>query len=201
MMRIATVLTLLLAASIAVAAENPAPGDVAAGSVVGGGMGFTLITTNGYVSFIAGDEWGVIQIQSRPPIAAAAFQIPDPADQGTNDSTNLIISLYRSGDAKAEAALVNLRSLHKAWKTGVDGDWSVAETDAQQRGTLYTILDADKLCGDVVCGVRLAWPHLESHKNYDALMRSTFKVFLASVRTGSGPYHVHDGETIRRSEN
>jgi len=201
MRRVAAALTLLLAASAAGAAEVPSPGDVAAGTVAGGGTDFTLITTSGYVSFTAGDDWGVLDMQSRPPIAVAAFQIPDPADRGTDDSTNLVISLYRSGDAKAEEALAKVRASHKAWKTRVDGDWSVAETDAPQRQTLYTILDADKLCGDVVCGVRLAWPHLASHTNYDARMRSTFKAFLASVRTGSGPYHVPDGATVRRPTN
>src|SRR5215831_13378087 len=105
MRRVAAVLTLLLAASPVAAAETPSPGDVAAGTIAGGGTDFTAITTSGYVSFTAGDDWGVVAMQSRLPIAVAAFEILDPADQGTGDSTNLVISLYRSGDKKAEAAL------------------------------------------------------------------------------------------------
>src|SRR5258708_7813284 len=54
----------------------------------------TIVTPKGYVTFTAGDDWPVIGTQTKMPVAAMAFQINDPADDDTPDSTNVAVNLY-----------------------------------------------------------------------------------------------------------
>jgi hypothetical protein len=63
-----------------------------------------IVTNKGYVAFIVGDDWAVVSMQTKLPIAAAAFQIPNPAERGTSDSTNLAIVLYDAQSKKARSA-------------------------------------------------------------------------------------------------
>lgn len=189
-------------AATAAAAQTPEPGDVAARQLPDGATRFTLFTPGGYAGFTAGGDWPVVAMQSRLPVAVAAFQIPDPTDAGTSDSTNLAVSLYQPGTPRGDAAMAKNEAAHASWTKSSKGTWSIAQTEAPQGATFYTVLDAQAPCGEVVCGVRLAWPHLTAHaKDYDARMRALFEAFLASVAGAKGAYPAQPGDMVRRPEN
>jgi hypothetical protein len=150
-----------------------------------------IVTPKGYVAFTVGDNWTTIAMQTKLPIATAAFQLPNPNDNGTSDSTNLAIMLYEPDSDKArdsfeaevkqygpKAPLV--QSLKK---------WTIYRQEAKQGNTPYSIIDAKrKDVGDVWVSIRLAWPHLAGNpKSYDSEMESTFRAFMNSIygRIGS----------------
>lgn len=190
-----------LALLLSVAAAGPATADVTV-SKPSDRVVFTIVTTKGYVRFAAGADWTVLTMQSRLPNTASVFQIPDPADQGTPDSTNIIISLHSPGDPKADQAIAKIGASYGGpVQQEVYKDWTVFRQSADQRSTPYTILDAKATCGDVVCGVRLAWPHLANHSaDYDGKMEMLFHDVLDSVTAGIGTYQPRDDEVVRRPE-
>jgi len=163
---------------------------------------FKIITNNGFVAYTAGAAWSVIAAQSRLPVAAMAFQILNPADAGTPDSTNLAISLYDLGSEKGRDAFA--RSPKKWGETDPSaetiGPWLVFRQEMRQGSTDYTVLDAQQSdIADVAVNVRLAWPHLPKNAaTYDADMEAVFRRFIASVYGGNGPYSPKEGEVVRR---
>src|SRR3954454_7972213 len=72
----------------------------------------TIITPKGSVSFTAADEWSAGPAQTKLPVAAIPFQVTDPADEGTPDSTNLVVSLY---DQTSQAGRDGLRTIGKRY--------------------------------------------------------------------------------------
>lgn len=197
--------TLVILALFAISARAAQPvqiGDVAV-EQQGDHVRFTFITAGGFVGFVAGADWGVVGMQSRPPVTGSAFQIPDPADNGTPDSTNLVVSLFTPGVPKADAAIAAIGKTRGPGPVTTEnrGEWTVYRQEAIQGGTRYTILDAKARKADVFCGVRLAWPHLKNHRSdYDAKMNALFDATLASISGGSGTYEVHSGEIVRRPD-
>lgn len=163
-----------------------------------------IITTGGAVAFTVGDNWSVISMQSKTPITAAGFQIPNPADEGTPDSTSLAFNLYdlsTEAGRTAFAAPVKQYSVNEP-KIKNFGEWTLYRQEAMQGATRYTILDARKSnVADVSVSARLAWPHLKSNpKTYDSQMVSVFQAFLESVHGDLGPYVAVPNEIIRRPE-
>ena len=161
----------------------------------------TVVTTNGYVSFSAGDEWAVVATQSKLPVAVVAFQIKDPADEGTPDSTNVAVSLY---DLNVPAGREGLKRLGRKYGSAsptvsrVD-EWQVSDQRNSQNGTDYTILEARREVADVTVAVRLAWPHLKAHaQSHESEMRELFSKLLASVHGDLGQPEVRLGKTVRR---
>ena len=66
--------------------------------------GFGVITTKGWVSYAIGSDWKVASMQTKPPTTAAVFQIPNPADEGTGDFTNIAIMTFESDSQQAMAS-------------------------------------------------------------------------------------------------
>lgn len=164
-------------------------------------MGMKIFTTGGYVEFTVGGDWAVLSMQSTLPIATAMFQIPNPADAGTPDSTNLVLLLF---DPRSEIARAKFDAivLHQG-STPIEqtyGPWTTFRQEADQGATRYTILDAKRVdVGDVSASVRLAWPHLkENAAGYDESMEAMFREFLNSVEGKLGPNVPQPGEVIRR---
>ena len=90
--------------SIGSAAAPPtAVGDVvtAKGSST---VSFRLITQEGSVRFAVPGDWAVLSVQSLPPVPTIAFQVTNPADQGTPDSPNISVSIFRLSDKKTDGA-------------------------------------------------------------------------------------------------
>lgn len=181
-------------------AESPQPGDV--GIVAGPKtVHFTIITPKGYVGFDAGRDWPVMALQTRPPILVAAFQIADPADRGTSDSTNLAIRLIQPESAAGQAALVADQKNYGDRKPEAYHGWSVQAWSKTQGSTMYSIVDARADRADMTCTIRLAWPHLANHPaGYDADMQALLKRTLDSVQAGLGTYPPRPGELFRTPE-
>jgi len=195
-------LLLLFASGFGAQAQDaPQSGDVAA-QQFSGDTRFTLITTGGFVGFTVLGDWHVIGMQSRPPVTATAFQIPDSADEGTPDSTNLVVSLLNPETALAKAGLDGSeRKDGGTPQVSRHGNWIVHTLSGMQASTRYTIVDAETPIADVICRVRIAWPELPNHQpDYDSKMLAVFDAVLDSVAGGSGPYAVHQGETVRRPD-
>ncbi len=161
-----------------------------------------IITTNGAVGFTVDDDWAVLNMQSKLPVAAAVFQILNKADSQTPDSTNLIFKLYDlntdTGRAAFDAPVKQYGS--DAPKQEVFGAWTLYRQQALQGTTTYTILDAKRVgVADVSATARIAWPHLKKNaKKYDAQLESRFQKFLNSVYGETGPYKPQENEVVRR---
>jgi hypothetical protein len=120
---------------------------------------FTLITEKGFVGFTVGGNWAVIAMQSHMPVAVAAFQIPDGADAGTQDSTNFAIQLLQPDSERGKAMIAHDDAKHAAAgavQASYSG-WTTYTYTSNQGPTAYTVMDARGSKADVICGVRLSW--------------------------------------------
>jgi hypothetical protein len=161
-----------------------------------------IFTGKGFVGFSVDDNWPVLSMQTELPVAAALFQLPNSADEGTPHSTNLVLMLY---DTKSERGRTAFEGTVKQYgKTAPQAEsvegWTIYRQKAKQGDTLYTILDATREdVADVSASVRLAWPHLVNNTaTYEAEMESVFRAFLTSVHGSIGPYTPRPGEGIWR---
>ncbi|HEY2071632.1 MAG TPA: hypothetical protein VGG48_18880 [Rhizomicrobium sp.] len=189
----------LLTSSGVLAAEPPHTGDVAVQQVANG-MRFTIITPHGFVGFDANSSWGVLAMQTKPPVTVTAFQIPDPADDGSPDATNLAVSLYQKDSPEGQDAIASTEQKYGMFTIATEShnDWTVHVRRTAQDGTIYIMLDAQAPRADMVCGVRLAWPQLDSHaEGYDGKMKTLFLAMLDSIQGKTGAYQVHPGEVVR----
>lgn len=161
-----------------------------------------IVTNNGAVSFVAHDNWPVLSMQSKLPVAAVVFQLPNPADENTPHSTNLVLKLYDKLSEKGKSAYATPAPRYgtvaptvRTWE-----GWLISRQEFQQNGVPYTILDAKRPdVGDVSASVRLAWPHLAANvPSYDRDLELQFQQFLRSVQGQTGKYKPQDGEVIRR---
>jgi hypothetical protein len=164
-------------------------------------VGFTFVSSGGHVAFAAADNWPVIAMQPKLPIAQAAFQIPNAADEGTPHSTNIVFKFYKLGSPQASESLDQVGKQYGAKPPHQERfkEWTIYRQDAPQEGIVYTVLDAKRTFQTVAGSVRLAWPHLPSNaKGYDQLMERTFQSALSSVSEHVGPYEANPNEVIRR---
>jgi hypothetical protein len=180
---------------------TPNPGDVAVHLAPDGRTQFTLVTPAGYVGFASGD-WAVINIHSDLPAAGFDFQIPDPADQGTSESTNISLDVYQPATREARNAEAQFgRSLEPAGRPKMEtyNGWTICSQGVVAKGTPYSLIDAESRQGDVEVFVHLNWPHLSGQPGtHNADMRALMLKTLDSVSSGTGAYAVQPGETVRR---
>jgi hypothetical protein len=149
-------------------------------------VGQKIATPKGYVAYTVGDDWKVVQLQSRTPVATAVYQVPNPADEKTSESTNVVLILYDlSTDRGRRRFNIPLPTYgdDKPAESTLNG-WAVFRQTGMQNEVEYTILDARRdQVGDMAATVRVAWPHLPGNaKGYDEQMEKTFRSFLASVQ-------------------
>jgi len=161
----------------------------------------TIITNSGYVRISPDDNWVVLGMQSKMPVATAVFQIPNEADANTEDSTNLLVSLCDQESEQGKSALKQVGKSYgplKPEESNFQG-WLLYSQKANQGTTVYTIIDAVKPIADVTVSVRLAWPHIENNSpNYDSDMKKTLERFLGSTTGALGKYEPRNSEVIRR---
>ena len=180
----------------------PQPGEVAALLTPDGHTQFTLITPNGHVGFTAGD-WGLMNAHGAMPAAGFAFQVPDAADNGTDDSTEINIAFYQPdtrADRDAQAGFG--KSLEPAGrpKKEVYNGWTIYTQSVVAKGTPYSLVDAESRQGDVDVIIKLNWPHLQGQPGtHNADMRAMLLKTLDSVTAGTGAYALHPGEVVRRT--
>lgn len=162
---------------------------------------FKIHTNEGFVGFDVEEHWPVIAMQSKLPVAVAVFQIPNVADQGTQDSSNLSISLF---DPKSERGRKAASEIGNAFSSSIPTtseykDWKLFTQNNNQGNTRYSIIDATKSVADVIIGVRVSWPHLPNNPDfYDNMMNVKFKTFLDSVNGYIGNHIPKKNEVIRR---
>ena len=160
-----------------------------------------IITADGFVAFTVKDHWPVISMATEPPIMTAVFQLPNVADQGTPDSTNLSIRFF---DLGAAAARERFRSVGEPIgsvlpeRDAFEG-WTVYQQQAKQGDTEYSIIDAKRDLDTLSVAVRIAWPHLKGNpRGYSDEMQQTFRSVLRSIYQHIGPYEPGENEVIRR---
>ena len=162
---------------------------------------FKIVTESGFVAFAAAEEWPVVSMQPKMPVTASAFQIPNPADDGTPHSTNLAFMFYEHGSAQAARALRSVGKQLGTQKPSRENflQWEVFRQEALQHATTYVVLDAKRELAGVTASVRLAWPRLlKNSVSYDADMKRLFETALRSVTEHVGEYVPAEGETVRR---
>jgi hypothetical protein len=142
---------------------------------------FTIVDR---VQFSVPGDWPIIASQSTPEKTVFAFQIPNQADEGTADSTNLAIVSSQLKDAKDREEFNKKAATpeHGAVeKTLVDG-WVCRSFTAMQGKTQYVDWDCFRAVADCGIFVRMAWPHLlRNPKDYDKRMESVLSDVLTSV--------------------
>jgi hypothetical protein len=194
---------LLLPSLPAGAKTTPDVGDVVVSQAVGSpAVRFTILTSNGYVGFTVSKDWRVLEIQSKPPVAVSAFQVFNRADQGTSDSTNIVVSLIQPETDKGKDALSKVgKSYEGEVQSSSRSGWDCFSQTAHQHGMPYTILDAKKRVADVIVSVRVAWPHLKKNSaTYDGDLSKVFESLLDSVDGNLGPYSAKPGDVVRRPD-
>jgi hypothetical protein len=162
-----------------------------------------IVTPAGWVGFAAEDDWRVVATETKFPVAVMAFQIPNPADEGKPDSTNLSISLIEIGSKTEEAS----RARAKIGKPVGEADPIVDEIDtwttymqpASQGNTPYVLVDATREVADVQVWVRLAWPVIGPNPDeYHAGIGELLADFLTSIDGNLGTLEQRPGEVLRR---
>ncbi|KQZ44209.1 hypothetical protein [Duganella sp. Root1480D1] len=164
---------------------------------------FTIVTGKGYVRFTVPDQWAVLSMQTKPPVSVAAFQVANPADEGTPHSSNVAVSLFHVDAERGQTAASAIGKQFGALPPTVSTleGWTIYTQQASQQGTAYTIIDAKKPFADVVVGLRFAWPHLAANPaGYDQSMNGAFESLRRSVSSGFGVPASRPGEVIRRPE-
>ena len=147
---------------------------------------FTIV---GRVQFSVPADWPVIANKSTSEKTVFAFQIPNAADKGTSDSSNLSIiatDLKSAQDRDAFQKQAPSTNHNAQEKNFVEG-WQCSTFSAIQGSTQteYVIGDCRRLIADCGVSVRIAWPHLPKNPpDYDKQMETVLSRFLTSV----GPF-------------
>lgn len=138
----------------------------------------------GSIRFTVPGAWKVITSKSGPTQTIFVFQIPDPADVGTPDSTNLALTTYNLKDPTMKNAFLQIQSNpNPASKpTDILDGWNCSTFSGAQRQTTYSVMDCSRSLEQVGIRVRIAWPHLTNNpSDYDDSMRSCLVNLLESV--------------------
>jgi hypothetical protein len=134
-------------------------------------------------------NWKVIANKFTSEKTVFAFQIPNAADEGTADSSNLsiiAIDLKTAQDRDAFQTQPSRTDHNAQGKKLVDG-WGCSTFSAVQQSTKtqYVIWDCRRTIADCGLSVRMAWPHLPKNPpDFDNEMEMVLSNFLSSV----GPF-------------
>ena len=147
---------------------------------------FTIVDR---IQFSVPSDWPVIANKSTSETTVFAFQIPNAADKGTLDSSNLSIIATDLKTAQDRDAFQKQASStdHNAQEKNLVEGWVCSTFSAIQRSTQaqYVILDCRRIISDCGVSVRIAWPHLPKNPpDYDKQMELVLSNFLTSV----GPF-------------
>lgn len=183
------------------AAPTPAQvGDVVT-TIAADGVRFRFISEKGSEAFRAPSDWPVIAVQSSPPVAVAAFQVPD--DLTGDGSAGVVFSVFSLDADQGRAAAAGVGKAFGDKPTSVEryGRWVIHRQVAPQGPTLFTVLDGLEQAPDlgVAIAVRMAWPHLDgAPPGRDADMARLYRQLLDSVSARPGAYVPGPEETVRR---
>ena len=143
-----------------------------------------VFTAVGRIQFSVPSDWVVISSKSNPALTLFAFQIKNAADEGTSDSTNLVIISYYLKDHGAKAAFEEKLSdqKQKAQKKESIDNWNCSSFSAMQGSTRYHVWDCTRKINECGVFVRVAWPELPKNPlGYDKTIEATLVDVLKSV--------------------
>jgi hypothetical protein len=136
------------------------------------------------VRFSVPGDWPVIASKSDKNRTIFAFQVPNPADEESHDSTNLTVQSFYLKDPESKAVFVKKSSKEdpSAQEQKLVTDWECARFQAKQESMPYEVWDCHRSVEEVGVYVRAAWPHLPKNpRGYDQQMQTTLTDVLASV--------------------
>jgi hypothetical protein len=139
------------------------------------------------IKFSVPGDWPVIANKSTAEKTVFGFQIPNPGDTGTSDSSNLSIVASYLKDAQDRDAFQQKASStdRKAEEKKLVEGWRCTTFSAMQGSTQYTLWDCYRFVAECGVSVRIAWPHLPKNPpDYDDQMGKVLSDFLVGV----GPY-------------
>jgi hypothetical protein len=149
---------------------------------------FTIVDR---IQFTVPADWPVIANSSTKERTVFAFQIPNAADKGTPDSSNLAIiarDLANAQDKNAFQGQAPSNDPNAQEKALVEG-WRCSTFSANQHATptQYVIWDCRRIIADCGVSVRVAWPHLPKNPpDYDSQMETVLSNFLTHVMPFKG---------------
>jgi hypothetical protein len=138
----------------------------------------------GRIQFCVPGDWHVISSKSDTANTVFAFQIPNPADEGTPDSSNLVVIAYNLKDHSAKTMFEKKESTpdQGAQKRKFMDHWSCSTFSAMQGSTEYKDWDCLRRIADCGVYVRTAWPHLPKNPpEYDKTMEAELAEVLKSI--------------------
>jgi hypothetical protein len=136
------------------------------------------------IQFSVPSDWLVISSKSDAVNTVFAFQIPNPAEEGTPDSTNLVsvASDLKQPGAKTAFEKKASNPEQKAEKRKLSGHWRCSRFSATQGSMEYEIWDCFRTVTNCGVYVRAAWPHLPKNPpEYDKTMETRLTQVLNSV--------------------
>jgi hypothetical protein len=143
-----------------------------------------VLSIVGAVQFSVPADWKVVDSNSDPALTLFEFQIDNPADEGTRDSTNLVLISYSLTDDSSKKAYSKKESARgpEAKDASVAEGWNCSTFDAMQGETNYTIWDCHRTVSKTGVYVRFAWPHLPRNpRDFDKTMQTDLSDLLQSV--------------------
>jgi hypothetical protein len=161
---------------------------------------FTIVNR---AQFSVPANWKVIANKSTSGKTVFAFQIPNSADEGTSDSSNLSIIATDLKTAQDREAFQTqpANTDHNAQEKKLVEGWGCSTFSAVQHSTNteYVIWDCRRTIADCGVSVRMAWPHLPKNpSDLDNQMEIVLSNFLTSV----GPFKgVPKSGVLRRPVN
>ncbi|MGB0063489.1 MAG: hypothetical protein WBP85_03515 [Terracidiphilus sp.] len=161
---------------------------------------FTIVDR---VQFSVPADWPVIANSSTSERTVFAFQIPNPADNGTSDSSNLsiIATDLRTDQARDAFQKQSSTDDSTAQQEKLVEGWACSTFSKTQRSTQtqYVIWDCRRIVADCGVSVRIAWPHLPKNPpDYDGQLKTVLSNFLMSI----GPFKdLPKSGVLRRKEN
>jgi len=130
-------------------------------------------------------NWTIIAHKPLGAITTVATQIPNKADEGSQDSTNLIITIYDNKDTQAVLSFSQMIMGIKDYKEEIHGNWKQLVWSGNQGETDYTIIDSILQSDGTAVSVfvRIAYPALKNNsKDYDKEIRQTLSNVLDSIK-------------------
>ena len=107
----------------------------------------TILTPTGHITFSAPDEWSVISSQTKMPVAVMAFQIVDPFDEATSDSTNVAVNFYDDNTSEGREAIKNVGKRYgpssRKHRASGNGTCSTSGRSRMARHTQFSMLAAE----------------------------------------------------------
>jgi hypothetical protein len=164
----------------------------------------SIITTKGYVTFEAGENWPVLEMKTQMPATLTVLAVPNPAEESTSDSTNLMLQLFERG-SEEERTLFDAPVKQYGATPPVPErykGWTITRQEDHQGPTVYSLWDARRTgIADVSVRVRLIWPNLPNNpESYEKQMDQVLKKFLDSIGGGLGKYSPKEGEAFLRPD-